>query len=87
VPLIDLVAVTLPGTGPIVVAVIATVVVIGVANAYLPAFAKLGASLGRDGDLPHWFAKGAEAGAICRHSSSSTPARWWRSTRSAWSPR
>ena len=66
VPLIDLVAVTLPGVGPVVVAVIATVVVIGVANAYLPAFANLGASLGRDGDLPHWFAKGAEAGAVPR---------------------
>jgi len=66
VPLIDLVAVTLPGFGPIVVAVIAAVVVIGVANAYYPAFANLGASLGRDGDLPRWFAKGAEAGAVPR---------------------
>lgn len=66
VPLIDLVAVTMPGFGPIVVAVIASVVVIGVANAYLPAFANLGASLGRDGDLPRWFAKGAEAGAVPR---------------------
>jgi amino acid efflux transporter len=66
VPLIDLVSVTLPGVGPVVVAVIATVVVIGVANAYLPAFANLGASLGRDGDLPQWFAKGAEAGAVPR---------------------
>ena len=66
VPLIDLVSVTLPGYGPVVVAVIATVVVIGVANAYFPAFANLGASLGRDGDLPRWFAKGAEAGAVPR---------------------
>ena len=66
VPLIDLVAVTLPGFGPIVVAVIAAVVVIGVANAYYPAFANLGASLGRDGDLPRWFARGAEAGAVPR---------------------
>jgi amino acid efflux transporter len=66
VPLIDLVAVTLPGFGPIVVAVIAAIVVVGVANAYLPAFANLGASLGRDGDLPRWFGKGAEAGAVPR---------------------
>jgi amino acid efflux transporter len=66
VPLIDLVAVTLPGAGPVVVAVIAAVVVIGVSNAYLPAFANLGASLGRDGDLPRWFGQGAEAGAIPR---------------------
>ena len=48
-PLIDLVAITLPGFGPIVVATIAAIVVIGVLNAYLPAFANLGASLGRDG--------------------------------------
>jgi amino acid efflux transporter len=66
VPLIDLVAATLPGAGPVVVAVIAAVVVIGVSNAYLPAFANLGASLGRDGDLPRWFGQGAEAGAIPR---------------------
>jgi amino acid efflux transporter len=66
VPLIDLVAVTLPGIGPLVVAVIAAVVIIGVSNAYLPAFANLGASLGRDGDLPAWFARGAEAGAVPR---------------------
>jgi amino acid efflux transporter len=66
VPLIDLVAVTLPGAGPVVVAVIAAVVVIGVSNAYLPAFANLGASLGRDGDLPRWFGRGAEAGAVPR---------------------
>lgn len=66
VPLIDLVAVTLPGFGPVVVAVIAAIVVIGVANAYYPAFANLGASLGRDGDLPRWFAKGAESGAVPR---------------------
>ncbi len=52
----------LPGVGPIVVAVIAVVVAVGVLNAYLPAFANLGASLGRDGDLPRWFAKGAEPG-------------------------
>lgn len=66
VPLIDLVSATLPGGGPIVVAIIAAVVIIGVSNAYLPAFANLGASLGRDGDLPSWFGRGAEAGAVPR---------------------
>jgi amino acid efflux transporter len=66
VPLIDLVAVTMPGVGPVVVAVIAAVVAVGVLNAYIPAFANLAASLGRDGHLPRWFAKGAEAGSIPR---------------------
>lgn len=66
VPLIDLVSVTVPGVGPIVVAVIAAVVSIGVLNAYVPAFGKLAASLGRDGHLPRWFAKGAEPGTVPR---------------------
>ena len=66
VPLIDLVTVTVPGVGPLVVAGIAAVVAVGVLNAYIPAFANLAASLGRDGDLPRWFAKGAEAGGIPR---------------------
>lgn len=68
VPLIHLVSLTLPGFGPTAVAVIAAVVVIGVLNAYIPAFANLGAALGRDGQLPHWFARGAEAGAVPRRS-------------------
>ena len=68
VPLIHLVSITLPGFGPTAVAVIAAVVVIGVLNAYIPAFANLGAALGRDGQLPHWFARGAEAGAVPRRS-------------------
>ncbi len=66
VPLIDLVAVTVPGAGPLVVALIAAVVAVGVLNAYIPAFANLAASLGRDGHLPRFFAKGAEAGAVPR---------------------
>jgi amino acid efflux transporter len=66
VPLIDLVAITLPGFGPLIVGTIAAIVVIGVLNAYLPAFANLGASLGRDGHLPRWFSRGAEAGAVPR---------------------
>lgn len=65
-PLLDLVALTLPGLGPAVVTGVAVVVVLGVLNAYLPAFANLAASLGRDGDLPRWFAVGAEPGAVPR---------------------
>lgn len=66
VPLIDLVAVTVPGVGPLVVAVIAAIVAVGVLNAYIPAFGNLAASLGRDGHLPAWFAKGAEGGSVPR---------------------
>ena len=65
-PLIDLVAINWPGFGPAVVGGIATIIVLGVLNAYVPAFANLTASLGRDGHLPRWFAKGAEAGAVPR---------------------
>ncbi|GAB3039090.1 amino acid permease [Parafrigoribacterium mesophilum] len=68
VPLLDLVAVTAPGIGPACVAAVATVVSLGVLNTYLGAFAKLGASLGRDGDLPRWLAAGAETGGIPRRS-------------------
>jgi amino acid efflux transporter len=68
VPLLDLVASAAPGVGPVAVAVIAAVVALGVLNLYLGAFAKLGASLGRDGDLPKWMASGAESGGIPRRS-------------------
>ena len=68
VPLLDLVASGAPGVGPVAVAVIAAVVALGVLNLYLGAFAKLGASLGRDGDLPRWMAAGAESGGIPRRS-------------------
>jgi len=68
VPLLTLVATTAPGVGPAFVAAIAAVVALGVLNAYLGAFAKLGASLGRDGDLPRWLARGAEAGGVPRRS-------------------
>ncbi|MEO6504460.1 MAG: amino acid permease [Terrimesophilobacter sp.] len=68
VPLLDLVATTAPGIGPASVAAVATVVSLGVLNTYLGAFAKLGASLGRDGDLPRWCASGAETGGIPRRS-------------------
>lgn len=66
VPLIDLVAVSVPDVGPAVVAVIAAVVAVGVLNAYVPAFGNLAASLGRDGHLPRWFARGAEPGGVPR---------------------
>ncbi|WP_394769316.1 APC family permease [Lacisediminihabitans sp.] len=68
VPLLDLVARTAPGVGPAFVAIVAAVVSLGVLNAYLGAFAKLGASLGRDGDLPGWLARGVESGGIPRRS-------------------
>lgn len=68
VPLLDLVDATLPGAGRTAVAVVAVIVAVGVLNAYAGAFAKLGASLGRDGDLPKWFAKGAERGGVPRRS-------------------
>lgn len=65
-PLIDLVAINWPGVGPAAVAGIATIIVLGVLNVYVPAFANLAASLGRDRHLPRWFAKGGEAGAVPR---------------------
>jgi amino acid efflux transporter len=66
VPLIDLVSVTMPAAGPMIVGGIATLVVFGVLNAYMPAFANLTASLARDGHLPRWFSKGSEAGQVPR---------------------
>ncbi|MCO5295209.1 MAG: amino acid permease [Homoserinimonas sp.] len=68
VPLLDLVKDAAPGVGPIAIAIVAGVVSLGVLNTYLGAFAKLGASLGRDGDLPKWFARGADSGGIARRS-------------------
>jgi amino acid efflux transporter len=66
VPLLDLVLVSTGREGGIVVAVIAAIVVTGVFNAYLAAFSKLGAAMGRDGDLPRWFGHGAENGGVAR---------------------
>ena len=68
VPLLDLVDTAVPGVGPAIVAVAAGVVSMGVLNTYLGAFAKLGASLGRDGDLPRWMAAGAHSGGVARRS-------------------
>ncbi|WP_245561841.1 APC family permease [Agromyces italicus] len=66
VPLLALVETTAPGIGPVLVAIIAGIVTVGVMNAYLPAFGKLGAALGRDGDLPRFLAKGAADGEVPR---------------------
>jgi amino acid efflux transporter len=66
VPLLDLVETTAPGVGSVLVAIVAAIVTVGVVNAYLPAFGKLGAALGRDGDLPRWLAKGAADGEVPR---------------------
>lgn len=66
VPLLDLVEAATGSGGGVVVAVIAAIVVTGVFNAYLAAFSKLGAAMGRDGDLPAWFGRGAENGAVAR---------------------
>ncbi|HSP52067.1 MAG TPA: amino acid permease [Cryobacterium sp.] len=68
VPLLDLVATNAPGVGPVLVAVIAAIVAVGVLNVYLGAFGKLGASLGRDGDLPRWMEPGVQAGGVPRRS-------------------
>jgi amino acid efflux transporter len=66
VPLMDLVDVGLPGIGRVAVAVVAGIVTLGVLGTYVGAFAKLGASLGRDGDLPRWVARGAQPGGVPR---------------------
>jgi amino acid efflux transporter len=66
VPLLDLVRTSTFGLGPILVAVIAAIVALGVLNVYLGAFGKLGASLGRDGDLPRSMSRGVEAGGVPR---------------------
>lgn len=65
-PLYDLVARTIPGFGPAIVTAVAVIVILGVLNVYIPAFGNLVASLGRDGDLPRWFAKGGEPGQVPR---------------------
>jgi amino acid efflux transporter len=66
VPLLVLVARSAPGYGAWIIAAIALIVTMGVLNAYLPAMAKLGSALGRDGHLPHWIARGSEEGQVPR---------------------
>ncbi len=68
VPLLTLVNETAPQAGAVIIASIAAIVSLGVLNAYLAAFGKLGASLGRDGDLPRLLAKGAESDGVPRRS-------------------
>jgi amino acid efflux transporter len=65
-PLLDLVTVGLGRGWGAVVACVAVIVVVGVFNAYFAAFSKLGAAMGRDGDLPAWFGHGVERGGIAR---------------------
>ncbi|MBO0980544.1 APC family permease [Microbacterium sp. SD291] len=66
VVLLDLAAQSAPGAAPVMIGAVAAIVAVGVLNVYLAAFAKLGASLARSGDLPRWFARGAENGVIPR---------------------
>ncbi|MFK4789088.1 APC family permease [Microbacterium sp. ZW T5_56] len=65
-PLLDLAALADSPLARIAVGVIGAIVALGVLNAYLAAFAKLGASLAENGDLPRWFSTGAGAGAVPR---------------------
>ena len=66
VPLLSLAEAVAPGFGPTAVGAVAAIVVLGVMNAYLAAFGKLGASLAASGDLPRFLAPGAEAGGVPR---------------------
>jgi amino acid efflux transporter len=66
VPLLELVSGPAPGYGAFIIAGIALIVAMGVLNAYLPAFAKLGSALGRDGHLPAWFDRGSASGEVPR---------------------
>ena len=68
VPLLDLVAETAPQAGAVIIASIAAIVSLGVLNAYLAAVGKLGAALGRDGDLPRWLSPGSQANEVPRRS-------------------
>lgn len=68
VPLLTLIDTTARGPGSVLVAAVTVLVTVGVFNSYLSAFGKLGAALGRDGDLPRFFALGAAHGAIPRRS-------------------
>lgn len=66
VPLLVLAQLGSPRVGTIAVGTIAAIVALGVLNAYLAAFAKLGASLALSGDLPRQLSKGVEAGRVPR---------------------
>lgn len=66
VVLLDLAMQGAPGAAPAMIGAVAGIVAVGVLNVYLGAFGKLGASLALSGDLPRWFARGAENGAVPR---------------------
>lgn len=66
VVLLDLAQEGAPGAAAILVGAVAAIVAVGVLNVYLAAFAKLGASLALNADLPRWFARGSENGAVPR---------------------
>jgi len=66
VPLLELARLGSPDLGAPAVGIVAAIVALGVMNAYLAAFAKLGASLALNRDLPRWFAKGVESGGVAR---------------------
>jgi amino acid efflux transporter len=66
VPLLSIVTDSLGRGWGVIVAAIAAIVVAGVFNAYIAAFSKLGAAMGRDGDLPRWFGRGAASGGVAR---------------------
>lgn len=68
VPLLALVDATAPKAGAVIIASIAAIVSLGVLNAYLSAVGKLGAALGRDGDLPRWLSPGSETNEVPRRS-------------------
>ena len=65
-PLLDLAALADSPVARVAVGVVGAIVALGVLNAYLAAFAKLGASLAENGDLPRWFSAGVGAGAVPR---------------------
>lgn len=66
VPLLELARLGSTGFGAVAVGTIAAIVALGVMNAYLAAFSKLGASLAANRDLPAWFSAGAESGGVPR---------------------
>ncbi|MFM6973628.1 MAG: APC family permease [Agromyces sp.] len=66
VPLLDLVSATAPGYARVLVGLVALIVSVGVLNAYMPAFGKLGAALAERGDLPRRLSPGAKPGEVPR---------------------
>jgi len=67
-PLADLLVIGLGEPARGVTTLIALLLTVGAINAYFGGGARLGAALGRDGALPHWFAKGSGPGEVPRRS-------------------